>query len=1350
MSQFAPPDILPADHTAVAPALLHQIFAQSLRQWPERLALDIPPGVGRPARRRLTYTELGAQADTIAAFLRAFVTGECVVAMLLGRGSEYLYSGQLGVLQAGAAYTCIDRAFPDEQVRDILADSEAVALLTDRAGVEHARRAGWLPGRVFDLAEVLAQMRRLDTPAPVPHPEWLTPESLAYIIYTSGTTGRPKGVMIEHRGIVNLVDYDRQEFGLTPADRVAQNSSPSYDSSVEEIWFAFGAGATLVVMDEETVRLGPDLVPWLRRERITMLCPPPTLLRTLGCHDPVRELPELSCLYVGGEALPPDLADRWAVGRRLINGYGPTECTVTATHTTIRPGDAITIGQPVRGLQAWILNEHLEAVPDGEQGELCLSGIGLARGYRNRPELTAQKFPVHPRFGRIYRTGDLVERAPDGNIIFHGRIDAQVKLRGYRIELEAIEARLIECAGVREAACCVQGAGAQQGLVAFVVPEAGAAPAFEELKAALRAVLPAYMVPNRFALLDALPTTVSGKLNRRALPVLEAQERDRDRPYVAPRNDLEARLAGAVAHVLKLAQPVSVEDDFFNDLGGDSLHAAMLVSALRADPLTAFVDARDVYEARTIAQLATRAHSETDVAQIVAADTHKPKGRPWLATLAQTLWLILELVIGATLAYFAAFDAIPWLIEKLGLIPFFLLSPVIVFAALLVYTPLATGLAVLVKKALIGAYRPLRAPAWGSFYVRNWIVQQVVRLIPWGLLEGTVFYIHALRALGARIGERVHLHRGVGLREGGWDLLEIGDDVTLSQDAALRLVDLVDGDILVGPIRIGAGSTLGIRAGVGQHCVLEPDACLTSLSSLGDGERIPRGELWDGVPAAYAGESPPRPALPATERALSPVQHGVIMLLARFGLAVLLALPFELPVVILAVVYGIDAEAALDWLALPSFNAGLALAALLYVALPVPLTLLFEAWAMRALGRVPTGVISRWSPAYVRVWLKTQLVQSANDWLSGTLMWPAWLRLTGMQIGRGSEISTITDVIPEHIEIGAETFFADGIYLGGPVVHRGTVTLSRTRLGKNTFLGNHVVIPSDQQLPDDILIGVSTAADDKLIRPGSSWFGHPPFELPRREIVECDRRLTHEPGPIRYFNRVCWELLRFGLPVVPVLMLPVWYRLLLVGERLVSRPVYRLAVVPAASLGVAGFCCLLVLLLKWGLLGRVRPGTHPLWSCWTSRWDFLYAAWAFLASPLLLPLEGTLLLAWYLRAMGMKIGRGVLLGRGFTQVVDPDMLHFEDGTTVSCQFQAHTFEDRVLKIDHVHIRRRATVGQNAVLLYGADIGTQTQVAPHSVVMKRESLRPGRCYAGCPTRPLARAAQPEQAETVESY
>jgi non-ribosomal peptide synthetase-like protein len=214
-----------------------------------------------------------------------------------------------------------------------------------------------------------------------------------------------------------------------------------------------------------------------------------------------------------------------------------------------------------------------------------------------------------------------------------------------------------------------------------------------------------------------------------------------------------------------------------------------------------------------------------------------------------------------------------------------------------------------------------------------------------------------------------------------------------------------------------------------------------------------------------------------------------------------------------------------------------------------------------------------------------------------------------------------------------------------------------------------------------------------------------------------------------------WEFLRFGLPIIPVLVLPVWYKLLKAAATNDSLPVLLGITAPLLSLGVLAFFCILVLALKWGLLGRVQPGVHPLWSCWCSRWDFLYVAWAVFASAALSSLEGTLLLAWYLRAMGARIGRGVVLGGGFAQVVDPDMLCLEDGATVSCQFQAHTFEDRVLKIDRVTIRRGATVGSAAVLLYGADIGERTHVSAHSVVMKRESLLAGRSYAGVPTHPV---------------
>jgi non-ribosomal peptide synthetase-like protein len=435
-------------------------------------------------------------------------------------------------------------------------------------------------------------------------------------------------------------------------------------------------------------------------------------------------------------------------------------------------------------------------------------------------------------------------------------------------------------------------------------------------------------------------------------------------------------------------------------------------------------------------------------------------------------------------------------------------------------------------------------------------------------MQGTVLQIVALRALGTRIGHRVHIHRGVNLLQGGWDLLEIGDDVTLSQDAAVRLVDLDDGNTVVGPVSIGSGSTLDVRAGVGPNTVLEADAFLSALSFLPSGGRIPRGERWDGLPAVPAGQSPDRPQVSGGEWIVSPCWHGVALILARSALWMFLALCLEVPIIALVMFYSVDSDRLLSWLFSSSHSLSLLLAAFLMVTLPVPLTVAMEAIAIRATGRVSSGVVSRWSLSYVRVWLKAEIVQSAGHWLSGTIFWPMWLRLAGMNVGRGCEISTIIDVVPELIEIGDESFFADGIHLCGPRVHRGTVTLAPTRFGKNTFLGNHSVVPGGQRLPDNVLIGVCTVADDATVRSGTAWFGHPPFELPRRENLEVDRKLTHEPSLIRYLDRVFWELLRNGLPAVPLMVLPFWFRLLASAENAVSPPVFFLAVVPSITLGM--------------------------------------------------------------------------------------------------------------------------------------------------------------------------------------
>ncbi len=1314
---------------AAEPGLLHGFFAASVAAYPHRVAIEVPEGPDRP-RRSLTYLELDRRSDVLAARLAPWVGPDAVVAIELPRDTPDLFVAQLAILKAGAAWTAVERAFPDDHARYLVTDAKAVAFVTDAVGRARALRLGIPAGRVIDVVSTGAAGGVAASPRP---PAWLTPSSLAYVVYTSGTTGRPKGVMIEHRGIANLVGSDVAYFGLGAGDRVAQGSSPAYDSSVEETWLALAVGGTVVVLDDDTVRSGPDLATWLARERVTVFCPPPTLLRAMGCRDPERALPALRLLYVGGEPLPADLAAAWGRGRRLENGYGPTECTVTVVRAPIAPEGPVVIGFPVRGHEALVLDETLAPVVGETPGELCIAGTGLARGYLGRPDLTAEKFVDHPVHGRIYRTGDRARRQPDGALVHLGRMDAQVKVRGHRISSVRSKPALVELPGVRAAAATVQDDDGRASLVAFVVPADPAVPPVPaELRAALARLLPAPMVPARIGLLDRLPTSVGGKLARAGLPRLAAE--GSTRTLVGPRDDLEARVLGAFERVLGAKGRVSVEDDFFLDLAGDSLRAAEVVTTLRDDPSTASLGVRDLYQARSVAGLAACAKAARPASPrrpALVPPTSEGPARPWRATLVQGAALLVELGIRSALLGVVVFVGLPAMLRAFGLTWTLLLLPLAASVLTLLWLPVAVLLTVVAKRTLIGAYRPAREPVWGAFHVRHWLVTQAARRIPWALLDETVFAGAVLRALGAKIGKRVHLHQGVDVHRGGWDLLEIGDDAALGQEAAVRLVGFDDGHVVVGPVRIGRGAVLETRAGVDAGATVGDGACLTALSWLPAGEAVPAGERWHGVPARRDGQ-PAAVAATTYGRAVAPPVHGVLLVLARVLLRVLVPVPVVAVMATVAALGGVGAAEVLAWMAAPTWSTAGFLVVSAVVVLGVPLGLVSEAFVMRGLGRVRAGVVDRYSLAYLRALLKSDGVRVGGTWLAGTLFWPTWLRMAGMRIGRNAEISTIIDVIPELVTIGDDCFLADGIYLGGPLVAQGRVTLAATSLGDRSFVGNHAVVPADEQLPGGVLVGVCTVARGAELEESGATFGHPAFELPRRAEVVYDRRLTHDPGFLRWFSRFFFEAARFVVPMGALALGWVWFALL-------AHPMWPAAFPlgwALATLTVATAACGGVVVAKWALIGRSRPGQRPLWSCWCSRWDFVYVLWEFLARGLLENLEGTLFLPWYLRAMGVQVGRGVVLGAGFAQVVDPDMMVLEDGATVEGYFQAHSFEDRVFKMDRVFVRRGATVAAGSVLFYGADIGEGARVAPHGVVMKNERLLPGGLYVGCPVVPVS--------------
>jgi non-ribosomal peptide synthetase-like protein len=399
-----------------------------------------------------------------------------------------------------------------------------------------------------------------------------------------------------------------------------------------------------------------------------------------------------------------------------------------------------------------------------------------------------------------------------------------------------------------------------------------------------------------------------------------------------------------------------------------------------------------------------------------------------------------------------------------------------------------------------------------------------------------------------------------------------------------------------------------------------------------------------------------------------------------------------------------------------------------------------SAIACRFLAHDRDRVVSRWSAAYIPLWLIPGLVDSAQRWLYGTLFWPHWLRLAGARIGRDCEISSLIDALPATIEMGDHVFCADGIYLGGPRVSRGTVTVRPVVLSSNVFLGNGALVAGGVRVPEGTLLGVNTVGDPGLLRPHTTWFGHPALQLGRRRASTRGGQHADRPSRVRVATRLFWEGARFVLPAGPVISFAfyVW-----AVERLtVGAPGWQLTLaVPVITLIAALLPIVAALATKWILLGRVQPGTHPLWSCWASRWDFYCVVWNVYVRELAAALRNTALQAVLLRAAGARIGRGVVLdGRFAEDLPDPDMITIADGATVEGMFQAHTFEDRVLKNGPVVIGARATVGHNVVLLYGANIGARSRVAPHSVIMKHERLLPGIAYEGFPIRRLAQEAR----------
>src|SRR2546426_135082 len=1301
--------------------LLHEFFEAKVDKDPKATAIIVEG-------RRITYAEIEQRANRLARYLHNHGIGRgSLVAILLSRSLD-AYISILGTLKAGAAYLPLDTEYPADRISYVLGDSPAETLLTTAALASHHRE---FHGRIIAV-DVDADAISSETSTRLPtYAVRVGSDDLCYVIYTSGSTGRPKGVLVGHRSVCNLVEAEAEIFRVTSEDRVCQIASLSFDLSVEEIWLAFQAGACLVPATRELTHGGPELSKFLVEHQVTVLSCVPTLLNMLD-----EEIPTLHLVILGGEVCPENLVTRWArPGRRLVNTYGPTETTVTATYSDLTLGKPVTIGRPLPGYHVRILDETLHPVPEGATGEICIGGIGVARGYVGRPKETLARFIQDPYVQkgevetRLYRTGDLGRFDAEGNLEFLGRSDSQVKLRGFRIELAETESVLMDEASVLSAACAVREdtPGLKQ-LVGYVVPRDGARVDLARLRLHLSDHLPAYMIPALIETVKALPRLPSGKLDRASLPKPTSLSPNR-LDLKLPRNETESRILEAW-NTLFHPQPVSVEDDFFLDLGGHSLLAARMVSELRKDPLYSRVSVADAYENPTISTLAAKLDKSSPSRTVSRTET-APDNR--LAQ-AETKGSLGAGLVQTFLLYFVfGFRALEWMTPYLvffylqlsghsilGSIAWAAASTIIIFPILLLA-------AIAAKWIIIGHVKAGRFPLWGSYYIRWWFVQALVNSIPLNYLEGTPLLPFVYRLFGAHIGRDVQLATE---NIAAFDQVTIGDGSCIDDDASLLGYSVKRAQLIIGPIRIGRNCFVGTRSVLSEETEMEDEARLGDLSLLQPGAHIPTGETWTGAPSrktsnpnAWRSE---RPRSGILRRALTPVIYFALVLV--------------LPVLLLAAILpGVLVLVRLSPLAHPFYY----LAAVPLVGATFTILVMLEVVVVKWLlvQRVKPGTYRVHGSFYIRSWLVEQLYSLSLDLtaqLRASLSLAPWFKALGAKLGRNVDLSTATTPTPDLLTIEEGATIADEVDLGPSRVENGWMTIAPTKIGKRTFVGNSAVVPAGTTIGENSLLGVLTLPPQDPIqtsKAGGSWLGSPPVELRRREpsAIFSENR-TYKPTLRARLVRAVVEAFRVTLPSAGFIL--VTTSVIMATFALMSRLglAKALLLLPVTYGAACTIIALAVVVAKWLVMGRFRPFTHPLYTTYVWRLEAVNALYEFLATPLALDaLQGTPLLPLYFRLLGAKVGKGVYVHT--TGLIEFDLVRIGDHCCINQDsvLQTHLFEDRVLKASNLTVGDWCDIGAYSIVLYDSQMEDDSHLDSLSLLMKGETLPAGTAWAGIPAR-----------------
>ncbi|MGD7001482.1 Pls/PosA family non-ribosomal peptide synthetase [Corynebacterium halotolerans] len=1274
---------------------LYEVLATTAATHPEAAAID--------DGEVITYAELMDAVHELAAELHANgVRRGDRIGVRMASGTRDLYIAILATIAAGAAYVPVDADDPDERADMVFGEAAINGVFTDEGFRMLRPTAGGDTRRP-----------RLD--------------DAAWIIFTSGSTGKPKGVAVSHRSAAAFVDAEARLFlvdspggPLGPDDRVLAGLSVAFDASCEEMWLAWGHGACLVPAPRSLVRSGMDLGPWLIRRDITVVSTVPTLAGLW----PAEALDHVRLLIVGGEACSQELVERLATAdREMWNTYGPTEATVVASAQQLHPGQPVGIGLPLAGWDLVVVDPEGNPVGVGETGELVIGGVGLAR-YLD-PAKDKEKYAPLPSVGwaRAYRSGDHVRLEEDG-LYFVGRVDDQVKIGGRRIELGEVDANVAALPNVRSSAVIVQTTGADQKvLVAYVSLEDEAAD-FDHDGAAerLAETMPAALVP-RVCVLDDLPVTTSGKVDKKALPwplpgvTVEAEGL----------TETESWLANIWVDVLGVSVP-DADADFFS-LGGSSLAAATLVGRVREKVATVAV--RDLYDhprlgsfAETVEGIAARSGVSLDDAPPAPPRQVSPVGVGTRLLQALIQLPIMTLRAGSWVAWLALINnvaaelgadwavALPW---------WAVIAMVVVLATPFGRLPIGGWGARLITAGITpGSY-----PRGGGVHLRIWAAERLSDASGARDIAGATWVNYYSRSLGVKVGRGVDLH----------SLPPVTGLLTLGKHSSIEPeVDLsgywIDGDILrVGEIKIGANARVGARSTLLPGTVIGADAHIEAGSTVTGDKPVKANARWSGSPAVKVGRSKHRfPDYHPAKRS-----HWVPI----YGLtSILLSL---LPLVAL----GVGVAAVIALLQLTGGNAFVG--ALLFAplgGLAAFATYLVLTWlGVRLLGiGLSPGVTPVRSRRGWQLWATERLMDAARDHLFpiyASQLTPAWLRSLGARIGRDVEISTAV-MVPKLSEIRDGAFLADDTMLGGYELGGGWMLAGQSRVGKRSFVGNSGITGPGRKLAKNSLVAVLSSTPKKT-KSNANWWGSPPERM-RRVTVEADGgdSLTYNPGFGVKLARGYVETLRMLAPMVSAMLLALSLSLMQLllrefGGLTGLGVAWLLSGVILMAVGVLAL--LITVMVKWLCVGRHKPADHPLWSWFVWLNELQDAFVEVVAAPwFLTPNLGTGQINTALRLLGVKIGRGAWIESYWFP--ETDLIHIGRGATVGpgTVVQTHLFQDRVMSLDTVTLGEGATLAAHSVALPAASLGGAATVGPGSLVMRGDQVPGNTRWQGNPIEP----------------